>query len=53
MARWGAREVSPFLLVLIFISTLGPFQFGFHLVRLSICDLGEMVTKKNPLLSCC
>lgn len=29
---WGARDVSPFLLILIFITTLGPFQFGYHLV---------------------
>lgn len=28
-----ARHVSPFLILLIFISTLGPFQFGYHLVR--------------------
>lgn len=29
----GVRDVSPFLVILIFVATLGPFQFGFHLVR--------------------
>ncbi|CAN8105614.1 unnamed protein product [Discula destructiva] len=32
---WGARDVSPFLLILIFIAALGPFQFGYHLAELN------------------
>lgn len=28
----GARDVTPFLVILIFVATLGPFQFGYHLV---------------------
>lgn len=33
------RDVTPFLLVLIVVSTLGPLQFGFHLVSpcLPVC----------------
>lgn len=31
--RQCMRDVSPYLLLLIAISTLGPLQFGFHLVR--------------------
>lgn len=30
-----ARQVSPFLVLLIFIATLGPFQFGYHLAELN------------------
>ncbi|KAK7744660.1 Bifunctional purine biosynthesis protein PurH [Cytospora paraplurivora] len=30
-----ARHVSPFLILLIFITTLGPFQFGYHLAELN------------------
>lgn len=32
--RQCVRDVSPYLLLLVAISTLGPLQFGFHLVRL-------------------
>ena len=36
MASGGMRQciqdITPYLLFLIFISTLGPLQFGFHLV---------------------
>jgi uncharacterized membrane protein len=31
--RQCIRDVSIYLVYLIFISTLGPLQFGFHLVR--------------------
>lgn len=27
-----AHDVSPFLILVIFIATFGPFQFGYHLV---------------------
>lgn len=30
--RHFARDVSPYLILLISLSTLGPLQFGFHLV---------------------
>ncbi|GAP91211.1 putative mfs glucose [Rosellinia necatrix] len=33
--RQWARDVSPFLLLLVAISTLGPLQFGFHLAELN------------------
>ncbi|KAI8630048.1 general substrate transporter [Xylariaceae sp. FL1651] len=33
--RQCIRDVSPFLLLLIIISTLGPLQFGFHLAELN------------------
>lgn len=26
------REVTPYFILLIFLTTLGPLQFGFHLV---------------------
>jgi hypothetical protein len=29
---FGLRDVTPYLLLLMLISTLGPLQFGFHLV---------------------
>jgi hypothetical protein len=28
-----AHDVSPYLILLIFIATFGPFQFGYHLVQ--------------------
>lgn len=31
--RQCMRDVSPYLLLLIAISTFGPLQFGLHLVR--------------------
>lgn len=40
---WGDRHVSPFLLMLIFIATLGPFQFGFHLVCMSLCPRNQPI----------
>ncbi len=33
--RRFAQDVSPYLLLLIAITTLGPLQFGFHLVSCS------------------
>ncbi|KAI3333217.1 general substrate transporter [Ustulina deusta] len=33
--RQYMRDVSPFLLLLVIISTLGPLQFGFHLAELN------------------
>ncbi|TGJ80027.1 hypothetical protein E0Z10_g8735 [Xylaria hypoxylon] len=33
--RQCMRDISPFLLLLVFISTLGPLQFGFHLAELN------------------
>ncbi|KAI0184813.1 general substrate transporter [Xylaria flabelliformis] len=33
--RWWMRDISPFLLLLVTISTLGPLQFGFHLAELN------------------
>ena len=33
LGRFG-QDVSAYLLLIIAISTLGPLQFGFHLVRL-------------------
>ncbi|KAI0411921.1 general substrate transporter [Xylaria grammica] len=33
--RQCVRDISPFLLLLVLISTLGPLQFGFHLAELN------------------
>ncbi|KAI3326375.1 general substrate transporter [Xylariaceae sp. AK1471] len=33
--RQCMRDISPFLLLLVIISTLGPLQFGFHLAELN------------------
>ncbi|KAI1810453.1 general substrate transporter [Poronia punctata] len=33
--RQCVRDVSPFLLLLVIVSTLGPLQFGFHLAELN------------------
>lgn len=32
-----AHDVSPYLILLIFIATFGPFQFGYHLVWCPSC----------------
>ncbi|KAI1362594.1 general substrate transporter [Xylaria arbuscula] len=35
MLRQYMRDVSPFLLLLVIISTLGPLQFGYHIAELN------------------
>ena len=41
------RDVTPYLVVLMLVSTLGPLQFGFHLVRCSLvvtaCHSGTLL----------
>ena len=50
-----AREVSSFLILLIFITTLGPFQFGYHLVchHLRSCLSLSSSSYPCPLPSMC
>lgn len=53
MASGGMRQcikdITPYLLLLIFISTLGPLQFGFHLV----CDITASYWQKLVQLLLC
>ncbi|PQE07848.1 hypothetical protein CJF32_00002963 [Rutstroemia sp. NJR-2017a WRK4] len=54
MASAGVRQclqdITPYLLLLIFISTLGPLQFGFHLSELNAPQ--DVITcKKRAVLS--
>lgn len=46
----GKSGVTPYLVYLVFITTLGPLQFGYHLVRNenTSIDLGLLVVK-SPL----
>ena len=40
MALGGSpARVTPYLIYLLFITTLGPLQFGYHLVRNQHADL--------------
>lgn len=42
--RQCVRDVSPYLLLLVIISTFGPLQFGFHLVSSQIPPSGPSLT---------
>lgn len=42
------RDVSSYLILLILISTLGPLQFGFHLVRYSFIHSTTPKICQNP-----
>ncbi|KAF3762863.1 general substrate transporter [Cryphonectria parasitica EP155] len=51
----GARDVSPFLVLLVFVATLGPFQFGYHLSELNApqhaitCENDDLPTVTSAL----
>lgn len=50
MGDSSQSRVTPYLIYLVFVTTLGPLQFGYHLVRLEPPKVSTLTDTHRPSL---